>query len=748
MRKGRRRIAVILVMSIVMSVLSFGVSCEGAESEIGDGTVFTSGDWSYELLEDGSASVTGYTGSEVNLVIPAEVDGHRVVCIGEGAFLDNKKLEAVKFPDTLQRIGSEAFRACTGIRGDLTIPDSVTEIGESAFWCCHIDGELVLPKNLKQIETSTFFNCRFTGDLNIPKGVQWIGDSAFYENRFTGELIIPENVEKIEQNAFYHNRFTGDLVLPPSVKQIGSRAFTGNEFRGNLTLPEGITIIGKEAFAKCDFTGDLTIPNSVTEIEYSAFNGCDFTGSLVLPGSIKRIGESAFYGCDFKRLEISEGIEEIGDNAFYDNAFAGDLILPSSIKKIGEYAFKDCYYFNGKLILSEGITNIRYGAFQGCGFTGRLTIPHSVAKIEEYAFYSTEGISEIVIPRETTRIGKTAFGNVPATIYGYKGSEAETYANTQGMPFVDLDTGELPSSKPSMTPSPEPSVTPPEMPSPEPLETLKPEPTEKPVVLPTVSQEPPVTPPETPDPEPSIAPPVISGPEPTEEPFVLPTVSQEPSVTTPVILDLAPLPSGDTPLISLPAQISDGAGTHTRQLKIMEVKSVPDDFPHIKWERNPYATGYEIFRSKKKDSGYQKIQSLSSSRTGFMDRKTERGKVYYYKVRAVNEKAIPVLTGEYSSALRLRRQYLNMPVIKIKRINKGGRIAYLKLTVRKSEGKKIQIYFGKGKKKKIVRLRSKKIKRIYRLQYKSSAKHMTFYIRTYSKKGKRFRYSRFAVIKI
>lgn len=54
----------------------------------------------------------------------------------------------------------------------------------------------------------------------------------------------------------------------------------------------------------------------------------------------------------------------------------------------------------------------------------------------------------------------------------------------------------------------------------------------------------------------------------------------------------------------------------------------------------------------------------------------------------------------------------------------------------------------KGRKKKIARLRSKKIKRIYRLQYKSSAKHMTFYIRTYSKKGKRFRYSRFAVIKI
>lgn len=184
------------------------------------------------------------------------------------------------------------------------------------------------------------------------------------------------------------------------------------------------------------------------------------------------------------------------------------------------------------------------------------------------------------------------------------------------------------------------------------------------------------------------------------------------------------------------------------QLQITGVQGVPDDFPKIKWNQNPHATGYEIYRSEKKNTGYQKIQSITAKQTEFIDRKAKRGKSYYYKIRAIYDKVVPAVTGEFSQALRLKRQYLNTPVLKLKRVKKSGRIIYLKLTIRKSEGKQIQIYFQKGKKKKIVRLRSKKIKRVYRLQYKSSAKHMTFQIRTYVKKGKRIRYSRFAVIKI
>lgn len=738
--------------------------------EMTPSTVLTSGDWSYELLVDGNAQITGYCGSDTNLCIPEEIEGHRVISIGASAFRQNEKLESVEFPDTLMRIGKYAFYGCKDMSGDLTIPDSVTDIGPYAFEACDIDGNVVLSKGLKQIRCAVFRNSRFAGDLVIPDGVERIEIDAFYENKFTGNLVIPESVEEIERRAFYGNRFTGDLVLPSSVKKIGEDAFAYNTSKGRLRLSEGLLSIGASAFSHCDFTGTLTIPQSVAEIGASAFSGCDFSGDLVLPAGLKRIENGVFSYCGFTgHLEIPEGIEEIGDSAFSGCGFTGNLFFPSSVKKIGESAFQSCQYLNGKLTLPEGITSIGYCTFRGCGFTGRLTVPRSVARIEEYAFCSTKGISEIVIPRETVRIGQTAFEELSATIYGYSESVAQTYANTYGIPFVDLEAVPTPTPKPVLTPTPTVAPTPKPVLTPTPTVTQPP----KPVLTPTPTVTSTPTPTLMPDTtqEPAFPPVEIvptSEPEPvwTQEPTLPPTA--RPVLTTPTQTPILAEPLSPAPTeanLSEPdisslqpdaarsddenAQVSrQTIGILGRQLKISGVQKVPDDVPHIKWNRNPYATGYEIYRSRKRNAGYQKIQSLTFAQTEFTDHGAKRGKSYYYKIRAAYDKVSPALTGEYSGALRLRRQYLNVPVLKLKRMKKHGKIAYLKLTVRKSEGKKIQIYYGKGKKKKIVRLRSKKIKRIYRLQYKSSAKHMTFYIRTYSKKGKRFRYSRFAVIKI
>ena len=239
---------------------------------------------------------------------------------------------------------------------------------------------------------------------------------------------------------------------------------------------------------------------------------------------------------------------------------------------------------------------------------------------------------------------------------------------------------------------------------------------------------------------------------PTREPTVpLPETETPTAAPTPGMVPAVSPPAVQMP--GEPVNISPGTGQqNTRilssQLKIQGVRSVADDVPKMKWNRNPYATRYEIFRSRKKKSGFRKIRSLPSAQTEFTDRTVKRGDTWYYKIRAVYEKTSPFLVGEYSDVLRLKHQYLHIPVVKIKRMGKGGRTEYLKVIIRKSEGKKIQIYFGKGKKRKIVRLQSRKIKRIYRLQYKASARHMTFYVRTYVKKAKHIYFSRFAVIKI
>ena len=306
----------------------------------------------------------------------------------------------------ITHIGKYAFNECSGLTGNLVIPESVTSIGEYAFNECS----------------------GFTGELIIPQSVSYIGAAAFGEcSGFTGNLIIPEGVTSIEKYAFYGcSGFTGNLKIPDGVTSIKWGAFTGCNFSGGLSIPESVTIIGEFAFSDCNgFTGELIIPESVTSIGGGAFYGCSgFTGELIIPESVTSIGEGAsgaFYGC---------------------SGFTGDLIIPKSVTSIGSEAFSMCSGFTGNLKIPESVTSIGRGAFSGCsGFTGDLIIPKSVESIGRNAFVACYNLSGIAyIPRSVTSIGTDALGPIH-TIYGVIGSYAETYARENDIAFIEYDFG-------------------------------------------------------------------------------------------------------------------------------------------------------------------------------------------------------------------------------------------------------------------------------------------------------------------
>ncbi len=388
-----------------------------------------SGDFEYTVNDDDTATITGFVGKESgDLVIPGEIDGYVVTAIGEGAFEGAFSdcygfTGSLTIPDSVTTIGNYAFSDCSGFTGSLTIGDSVTSIGNYAFCgCAGFTGSLTIPDSVTSIGNYAFDGCSgFTGSLTIPDSVTSIGNYAFRGCAgFTGSLTIPDSVTSIGDYAFFQcYNFTGNLTIPDSVIYIGYAAFYNcSGFTGSLTIGDSVTSIGGRAFYNCSgFTGSLTIPDSVISIGGSAFNNCSgFTGSLTIGDSVTSIGGSAFYNCSgfTGSLTIGDSVISIGYDAFYScSGFTGSLTIPDSVTSIGNDAFNNCSGFTGSLTIGDSVTSIGESAFDGCsGFTGSLTIPDSVTFIGVSAFNNCSGFTgSLTIPDSVTSILGSAFNN-------------------------------------------------------------------------------------------------------------------------------------------------------------------------------------------------------------------------------------------------------------------------------------------------------------------------------------------------
>ncbi|MCD7796176.1 MAG: leucine-rich repeat domain-containing protein [Clostridiales bacterium] len=95
----------------------------------------TSGDFEYEVLDDGTAEITDYTGSVTELTIPSTLDGYTVTSIGNYAFCYCKSLTSVTIPDSVTSIGEFVFCSCTSLIS-VIIPNGVTSISHGAFYEC------------------------------------------------------------------------------------------------------------------------------------------------------------------------------------------------------------------------------------------------------------------------------------------------------------------------------------------------------------------------------------------------------------------------------------------------------------------------------------------------------------------------------------------------------------------------------------------------------------------------------------
>jgi hypothetical protein len=263
----------------------------------------------------------------------------------------------------------------------VTIPNSVTDVGSSAFYGCSGLTSVTIPDSVTSIGISAFTKCRSLTSVTLPNSVTYISENAFSLCSGLTSITIGSGVTSIGNSAFYGCSGLTGMTIGSGVTSIGDSAFYGCSRLTSITIGSGVTSIGNSTFQSCSGLTSVTIPSSVTSIGNSTFQSCSGLTSVTIPNSVTSIGNNAFSDCSgLTSVTIGGGVTSIGSSAFYGCSGLTSIIFPDNVYRIGSQAFDNCgkllkFIIYGNAPLYEGgstplTQNIKANVYYFSGTTG------------------------------------------------------------------------------------------------------------------------------------------------------------------------------------------------------------------------------------------------------------------------------------------------------------------------------------------------------------------------------------------
>lgn len=284
---------------------------------------------------DGGYWIIGYTGTDVDVIIPNYYHGAYITGIS-GTFRNNTAIRTVTLPSTVAYIGNYTFYQCSNLT-DVIIPwgSNLSSIGSYAFlWCTSLTS-LTLPDNEISLGDSVFYNCTSLESIHLSYLITNIPESTFGNCGALTSLEIPSSVSSIGEGVLTGCISLESLTLP----FIGS-SLTENQYLSYLF--GGSSYSDNETYVPATLK-TLTLLDTCTSIPERALWHCPMEEVHLPEYYFKSIGDYAFLGCtSLKSIVVPEGTESIGYQAFYNCSGLKNAYFPSSAQTIGMYALQYC----------------------------------------------------------------------------------------------------------------------------------------------------------------------------------------------------------------------------------------------------------------------------------------------------------------------------------------------------------------------------------------------------------------------
>ena len=362
-------------------------------------------------VNGGNATITDFLGpvaststGSYDITIPEKLDDHPVTGLGESSFSgtyspDHPKnntllsfcnqIQSVTIPESVTSIGKSAFEDCSNL-DSLTIKGVATSIGAYAFGSCTSLTSLSLVGSFQTIGDYAFAYCTSLTSLSLTGNVQKIGDYAFYSCSSLKTVTLPKSLTSIGAYAFDSCTSLDSIEIPGTVTEIGDFAFHLSGLT-SVKIDEGVQSTGVHMFYDCDNLATVNLPESLTTIAKGSFAFCSDLNHVKIPARVTCIGDGAFSHCtSLSEITLQDEVKTIGADAFLSCQELTSITLPDSVTDIGKEAFGHCSKLES-ITIPKNVTTIKSDTFDFCFNLKSITLPAGLTSFQDDLSTCTAG---------------------------------------------------------------------------------------------------------------------------------------------------------------------------------------------------------------------------------------------------------------------------------------------------------------------------------------------------------------------